>query len=249
MSREHDRLTRRPLPEHDPHIETLDGDTRRELGAIWAERASSELRAGSGFALLVTELYAIGADTTVLRLATRAAHDEVRHAELCRRVAEAYLGEEVAPPRAKRVAMPEHDGADETLRAHLHVIGLCCINETLAAGFVEACLEHTQAPLVRAVQREHLADEVEHARVGWAHLASDAVSSELKGELSSWLPRLLRSNLGLWKQSLTKLPEQGAPAHGYPPRAELLQALDTSLREVILPGFRHVEVPVTSQVA
>jgi len=239
-----ERLTRRPLPERDELIDRLAPTTRRTVGRIWAERAQSELNAGSGFAIVVTELYDVGADNAVIPLATRAAHDEARHSELCRLLAEAYLGETVPAPRPKRVGMPEHPGAAESLRPHLHVVGLCCINETLAVGFVEACLETADAPLVRAVQREHLADEVDHARVGWAHLASAAVDDATRAAIADFAPRLLRANLSLWRGRIGELPEAGVPGHGYPPRERLLRAVEETVDAVILPGFRHVGVAV-----
>ncbi len=235
-------LTRRPLPDHDPQIEALDPDTRRQIGEIWAERARSELGAGSGFAIVVTHLYRLGADPLVIRLATKAAHDEVRHAELCRLLAEAYLGRAIEMPRPKRVGMPAHEGASEALRMHLHVFGLCCLNETIAAGFVEACLETSEAPLVRAIQREHLADEVDHARVGWAHFASDAVSDEIRAGVSAWAARLVKINRGVWHDRIGALPEAGVPAHGYPSRARLIRAVDETIRDVVLPGLAHVGI-------
>ena len=237
-----DRLSRRPLPERDEHIEALEPEARTLLGRVWAERAQSELDAGSGMAIVVTELYEVGADRAVLRLATRAAHDETRHSELCRLLAEAYLGEPVAPPRPQRVKMPQHPGAAPELLPHLHVVGLCCINETLAAGFLEACLEEADAPLVAAVQREHLADDVEHARVGWAHLASDAVDDATRRGVQQMLPRLLRANRSVWGKAIAELPEAGVPGHGYPPRKRLLEAIDETLRSVVVPGFRHVGI-------
>jgi hypothetical protein len=237
-------LTRRPLPERDEAIEALDPETRGLLGDIWAERAKSELGAGSGFAIVVTELYALGADPLVLRLATKAAHDEVRHAELCRLLAEAYRGAPVVMPRPKRVGMPVHEGADETLRMHLHVLGLCCINETIAAGFVEACLEAATAELVRAIQREHLADEVEHARVGWAHFASSVVDDTTRDALAGWAPKLVSVNRRLWHERIATLPEDGVPAHGYPPRARLIRSVDETIRDVVLPGLRHVGIAI-----
>ena len=73
-------------------------------------------------------------------------------------------------------------------------------NETLAAGFVEACLEESEAPLVRTIQREHLQDEVQHARVGWAHLSSASVDAKTRREIARFLPRLLGANLALWRK-------------------------------------------------
>lgn len=236
------RPTRRALPERDEEIDALPAPARAALARIWAERTKSELGAGSGFAIVVTELYALGADAKVLGLATRAAQDEVKHAELCHLLACAYAGGALPMPRGKRVGMPPHRGADETLRAHLHVVGLSCINETIAAGFVETCVQHATAPLVRAIQLEHLGDEIEHARVGWAHLASGAVDDATRASVAKWIPRLLKANVTHWRERIAALPEEGVAGHGYPPRPEMLAAVDRAVEEVIKPGFTHVGV-------
>jgi len=238
--------SRRALPERDEAIEALDPASRALLAQIWAARAKSELGAGSGFAILVTELYELGADPVVLRLATRASHDEVRHSELCRLLAEAYAGAPVPSPRPKRVGMPPHRGADDVLRAHLHVVGLSCINETLAASFVEACLRDATAPLVRAIQLEHLSDEIEHARVGWAHLASGVVDNGVRRGVERWLPRLVRANLDHWRSRIGELPEHGVRGHGYPPRAHLVDTIERAMCDIVLPGFEHVRIDATA---
>jgi len=229
-------------------IDDLPDDARQVVGAQWRERAQSELNAASGFAIVLTELFAIGAEHAVLDLAARAVHDEVRHAELCRGLAERYLGAPVPPPRAKRVSMPSHPGAPRALLEHLHVVGLCCINETLAAGFLEACLDATDDPEVREPARAHLADEVQHARVGWAHLASGAVDDATRAAIGERVPRLLEANLARWLERLKILPEDGVPGHGVPPRARAVASLDETVREVIVPGFAHVGVRVTPPV-
>ncbi|MEM1416932.1 MAG: hypothetical protein AAGH15_18690 [Myxococcota bacterium] len=230
------------LPPEDPIIEALEPSMRQALAGLWEERASSELKAGSGFALLVTELFEVGAALRVLELATRAAADEVRHASLCRALAERYKGAPVPEPQAKRVGMPSHPGAPRALLPHLHAVGLSCINETLAAAFVRACLQHAESPCVRAVQKAHLEDEIVHARIGWAHLAT--LDAATRAEVGRFVPRLLSANRRVWRERLGILPATGVPGHGIPPRAELHAVVDATLDEVIAPGFAHVNVPV-----
>ncbi|MCC7539153.1 MAG: hypothetical protein IT379_23225, partial [Deltaproteobacteria bacterium] len=174
-------------------IDALPHELRRRVGTIWAERARTELGAGSGFAQVVVGLYALGARAEVLALATRAAGEEVAHAQSCRRLAELYLGKPVAMPRAKRVSMPAHPGANEPLRATLHVIGLSCLNETIAADFVARCLDASEVPEVRDACTTHLRDEIGHARVGWAHLASGALDARDRRVLAPWMARLVRA--------------------------------------------------------
>ena len=69
-----------------------------------------------------------------------------------------------APPEANRL---------------LHAVLNCCVNETIASAHLRATLKAAVSPLVREVIRLLLADEIDHARVGWAHLASEHVTPQL----------------------------------------------------------------------
>ena len=234
----------RRLPEHDDAIASLDPATRQTLASLWRDRATTELGAGWGFSLLVVELHALGAERAVLALATQGAADEIRHAELCVKLAERYAGGPMEPAPTEPVVLPSHPGADERLRMQLHAAGLA-ISETLAAAFLERCLAEAEArddasPTVLAVLRDHLSDDVAHARVGFAHLASRAVSDEERAGVARFLPRLLHANLRHWRERIVELPV--VPAHGYPAHEGLLASVETAAREVLLPGFAHVGI-------
>lgn len=224
------------LPKSDPAIDALDGATRRRLGELWRERAATEMGAGWAFARVVTALYELGADAEVLALATRGAHDEVRHARLCAHLAGVYLGEPIEARPPERIEMPAHEGANERTRKQLHVVGLA-ISETLAAGFLQACLAGCEAELPKAVARAHLEDDIAHARVGWAHMASKAFAPE-RNAVRPWVPRLIEANLRHWRARIAELPV--VPAHGYPEHEALTGALEETARDVLVPGFRHV---------
>jgi hypothetical protein len=233
----------RELPERDPTIDALDPTTRAVLAEVWTRRAAAELGAGATFAVVEQELIELGAEPAVLALARRAVEDEPRHSELCRTLAEAYAGVPVSPaPEPDDVPMPRHDGADATLRRHLHVVAMCCINETIACGFVAACLDECAGPLLAAIHREHLSDEIHHARVGWAHLGSRAVDAETRAGIARWLPRLLDANLRHWEARIALLPTAGVRGHAFPPVADLVAAARAQVETVVLPGFDHVGI-------
>lgn len=237
----------RALPDHDPTIDALAPAARAVLAEVWARRAGSELAAGAAFAIVERELAELGAGADVLALAARAVADEPRHSELCRRLAEAYAGAPVAPaPDPGDVDVPHHDGADATLTRHLHVVTMCCINETIACGFVEACLADATGPLVVAIHREHLSDEIQHARVGWAHLASPQVDAGTRAAIARWLPRLLEANLRHWEARIATLPAGGVPGHALPPVPALIAAARAAVDTVVLPGFDHVGIDTTA---
>lgn len=226
----------------DREVEALPRAVRDELAAIWAERARSELGAGSGCAQVIVGLYAIGAAPEVLALATTAAHEEIEHARSCHRLAEHYAGRPVAMPRPKKVGMPPHRGATDPLRATLHAVGLSCFNETIAAEFVARCLDACQARVVREATALHLRDEIGHARMGWAHLASGVLDRGDRQRIAAWMPRLTRANGQLWLERIAALPEAGVPGHGYPARAVLVEGVRVALREIVVPGLAHVGI-------
>src|SRR4051812_10542422 len=78
---------RRRVPWELLEAEGLDARARARVGASWLGRMKQEHLAVGAFALLAHELAADGCDPVVLALITRAATDEVRHAEICRRLA------------------------------------------------------------------------------------------------------------------------------------------------------------------
>src|ERR1700691_4365558 len=120
------------LPD-DPSIDELDAEMRGRLGRQWASRAQAELRVAGVFTVVSHDLLERGADPAILRIAARAVSDEVRHADLCRALAERYLGRAVPWPAAGRSPMPSLARAPAELRATLHTVAMGCVNETLAS--------------------------------------------------------------------------------------------------------------------
>src|SRR6188768_823974 len=156
----------------DAALRALSLDARRQLGELWRSRAQNELVTSTVFAQLHAELHLFGTPEEVLALAARAVDDEAYHAELCRLTAELYLGEPVfvlapseTPPPAFPVCSPR---VQRALFAALH----SAVNETIAVTYLSACLAEAQSEVARRVLKELLSDEVRHARIGWAVLAS-----------------------------------------------------------------------------
>ena len=213
---------------------------RAVLAAIWRDRCRAEAAVGNVFDQLVAELAAVGAPASVIALAQRAAGDEDRHARVCADLAAAYADEplERHPARTVRLASAEH--ADARVRTALLVVHVCCISETIACAFVEACLGACDGPALAEVHRRHLGDEIRHARVGWAYLAT--LPAAVLQELAPRLPAILEKQLGSWLGRFAELPEDGVAGHAYPPRAALIEAVYGALDDMVLPGFDHVGV-------
>ena len=220
----------------------LAADVRGAIAELWLQRARSESSVGCVFEQLAGELAATGAHAEVVALARSAIGDEARHAATCLELAAAY-GAAAPTLTPVTVRLPDYV-SDARLRATLHAINLCCIGETIATAFVEACVGACAEGVLRELHGRHLADEIHHARVGWAHVAT--LSEPERAAVAPWLARVLEAQLGAWERRIGELPEAGSPGHGYPPRAALLETVRAAVRELVLPGFAHVAIDIAA---
>ena len=94
---------------------------------------------------------------------------------------------------------------------------------------------------MRAAVRELLRDEVDHARLGWAHLASPRMSDATRRAVAVEIRPLLELCRSLWlneRRVDTQLPK----GHGCAPLLDLPHIVDDAVNELILPGLRHVGI-------
>jgi hypothetical protein len=236
-----ERVTRWEMPTDDPSIGELVQEDRRQMADVWAGRCDAEVRSVPAFALIAESLMLMDAPVAVVSLAQRAVDDERRHIEICRRTASAYQRTELRPPPAASLHPPVYAGADRIQLALLRVIAQCCLNETTACAFARLCLSIATVPIARAPLREIIADEIDHARVGWAALAS--APPALRTSIAPWLPDLITTHLDAW--SIAAI--ESSPAlrvHGIPSRTAALLVVREVMDDVILPGFAELGVPL-----
>src|SRR5439155_24209607 len=101
LEAEHHRLMRRratPIPWAASTAASLTDAERARLTGTWMRRAEAEYLAVSTFSVLAIDLVAAMAPADVISLCLRAGIDEVRHTELCLRMAQIYSGEQKLPP-------------------------------------------------------------------------------------------------------------------------------------------------------
>jgi hypothetical protein len=234
------RLSRRPLPPGDASIDALADGDRRLLQRIWAGRADSELGAAESFKVITGALVDFGAEPELIDLARRAVEDEQWHARICHHVATLFAGSDLPHPVAAPTAVPIYLRASAELRPTLHIVAQCCLNETTASAFLESCLLTATSEPVRTALRALLADDIDHARIGWAHLASPRLSRERRRELAALIPSLIAANLRAWDARFPVPPSPSLAAHGCRPAAETAVAVAEVLKQVIVPGLRQV---------
>ncbi len=236
------KLTSRPLPEAEETVHALTDVERSELAEVWLGRAASERRVADAFVVVRDALVALHADSAMIALAARSIDDEHRHAELSRLVASRFAARALDSPPPLPLAVPSHARASESLRHTLHVVGQCAMNETLASAFLEASLEQTEGVMARVALRELLSDEIDHARLGWAHLA--ACSEKTRSEVAPWLLGMAKGNLKMWRTSPRPYPSSARlHAQGAPSAHTVEDALLSAMRDLIIPGLARLALP------
>lgn len=155
-------------------------------GRLWAFRAGVELQAAARFEDLAVRLGAHEAAPDVVGLAARAGADEHRHHALCVELAR-HFGVEPAPPSQVHPTPVGLGREDPRERLLAEVVAMSCVTESLSTALLIEMRREATDSRVREVAHEVLRDEVDHARLGWAHLATEAS----RGLDVSWLgPRL-----------------------------------------------------------
>jgi hypothetical protein len=215
---------------------------RARVAGTWAFRTRAEIEAAARFARMASELAEVGATEVVVRGAADASADELRHRDLCARLAARWGAPNAlqhVPPR-ERIGRSNMDPRDRLL---WEVVAVCCVSETMNTSLMTRCLEVAKDAEIRATLHELLKDEVNHARLGWAHLAAERAAG--RGEfLRDVLPLMLEASVepGFLERQ-THVPWTDALYdYGELPQAELVQIYRDTLNLVVFPGLDAVGV-------
>ncbi len=197
------------------------------------------------FSLLTQELAEQGCHPVVLGLVARAAADEARHTVLCSRMAAAVLDDGAAPRTWRGLPkVPPHPERDASARVLLHVVEMCCLGETLSSVFLSETVARSGNPQARAIVQLLLEDEIGHARVGWAYLATRARGASLNG-LHEALPAMLERTFGRALQHVEVDDDDTMEAFGYVRQAATPAIVRRALRDVVVPGFETLGVDLS----
>ncbi len=209
-----DQVRRRGWPEFeafDPRAYPL--EQRKASARQWMRRAREEHGSIFEFTQVSHALTGARAPLEMLGALSRLITDEVRHAEICARMATAVWPEGPSdepatfawpPPRSPWPDPPPAPKGDEDPEpifawAADAILASCCIGETLSRPLFEAAATVTTDPVCESVLLQILKDEHLHARFGWEALRT------LRGLLSdtsrAWLERRLSMRLGEFERS------------------------------------------------
>jgi hypothetical protein len=231
--------------------ERLSADARTALGQEWRARMIQEHLAVGAFAEITTELATNGCDAVVLGLAARASSDEVRHADVCARIATTMLGAPAIPRRLRGVpSIPPHAGSTPADRTLLHVVEMCCLSETFTGVYLTEMLARSTNQAMRAAIEYLLEDEIDHGRVGWAHLAACArdgraacVASALPAMLDRTVADVMRAG------QASNEPRPLAEGYGQIGPRDAARIFAATLANVILPGFETIGIDLSATSA
>ncbi|MBI5071100.1 MAG: ferritin-like domain-containing protein [Deltaproteobacteria bacterium] len=219
---------------------------RALAGDAWLFRWQVEVEAEERFTRLSAALERLGAPAALVAMARRSAGDERRHAVHCARLAAAH-GRPVPatpPPPAPPVAP---SGLAEREAVTYELAAACCVTESVSVAVLTALLPEARDPGLRAVLQELAEDEVVHARLGWAHLASEHRRGAT-AFLGPWLPAMLA---GSQDGDLFGPPPPGRDdaallLAGVLPHARQRELFAEALREVVFPGLEQCGVDASA---
>ncbi len=215
---------------------------REVAGRAWAFREAVERDATARFTRMADRLERIGTPPSLVELARQASKDENKHAGYCAELAEHYG----APLLTKPVSPIEIAPARMRFRQKvLYEVAASCLAESESTLMLVTLMGETKSASMKKLLREFSADEVTHARLGWAVLTSHKESDDLSF-LSKWIPWMLRTTAGDSFKPKTKGPEEPRLVdHGVLPYSRRRDVFVQALRDVIFPGLEALGVSST----
>lgn len=215
--------------------EELDREQRACVADYWWRRAEGELTSWVAFGHVLADLREEGSPATVVALAERAVEDERRHSEWCREwaVRFGHADGQIRPRTAEAVTFR---GATEEENRLLRIT-FCCFTESVGCFTLRHARERITDPELRRLNRRHMADELQHGRVGWGHLAS--LDAHRKERLVRWIPKLLQALPIACCEGPEEEREELVPFGYFTPRLLAASHAD-AMDNVILPGLRSL---------
>jgi hypothetical protein len=175
---------------------TSEAVARTRAARIWKQRRAVELESAERFRSIGAELAAHGISSGLVDMAEQAALDEIRHADLCSTLANAFDAAcdstLSTTPSVRRVAPSYLIGREALV---YEVVALSCVTETLSTALLGNLVERARDELAKETMHSILRDEVKHSRLGWAVLA-EAHASGVRDCVSPHLIDMLSATLG-----------------------------------------------------
>jgi hypothetical protein len=187
---------------------------------------------------MLDDLRQLQAPAVLQALAERAVGEEHRHVDWCLRFARVLgEGEDVRAELGGTRPLT-FDGASDADNRVLRTVFGGCFSETVAVHVLRASQEVLGEGATSRLNRQHLAEEVDHARLGWGLLGWQGLGARALGLIAEYAPAMATLTRQLWLG-----PERPADheleALGYLSQPLVERALEQAFDEVIWPGLEH----------
>jgi len=152
-------------------------------------------------------------------------------------------------PPAGMSNLPDDKSRPKLEQAVANTLLVSCVSETYATTVLTATRDLTTDPVALAVLTSIYSDEVMHARLGWAYLryGIEHGGQGVIDAAAAMLPRALRgvANVVEAERPIGDVTD-AVRTHGLMTPAEERVIFSTCVREVLVPGFEALGIPVGS---
>jgi hypothetical protein len=163
-------------------------------------------------------------------------------------MAQIYSGEQNLPVPGMS-SLPDDPTRPKLHQALANTMLVSCVSETYATTILGATRDATTDPTAQAVLTAIYSDEVMHARLGWSYLrhAIEVGGQGVIDAAAEMLPRALRgvANVVEAERPAGKVTD-AVRAHGLMTPSEERVIYSTCVRDVLVPGFVALGIPVGS---
>lgn len=222
-------------------VAQLNPEERLELRRYWSARADGELTTALSFEFMLDDLEQIGAPGELTSLAERAIGEEHQHVDWCLRWAK--LMDPSSPVAAnllgtRPLVFAGASAEDERL---LRTVFGGCFSETVAVHVLRASQQLIRVESVRLLNHQHMKEELDHARLGWALLGWSGVTQRDRDMLREHVPELAALTRGAWMSS-GRAASETLHAFGYLSAPLVDEACEDALASVVMPGLERLGV-------
>ena len=224
---------------HMVRLPSLPG-ARAAARATWHGRMVNEFASHIVFEGLASQMAAAGFDREAVEACAEFAREEKRHGVLCGAVVES-LGGSATAELPEMPSFPRHEDVSPREGVLRNLLSISCMSETVAVALIGAeRLEMPEGEL-HALLTRIWADEIGHARFGWALLGRElpSLDAAARARLDAYTAVAFAH---VEAHELAHLPEGMAP----PPEGAVLGVCNGSdarvlfyetIEEVIIPGL------------
>lgn len=213
-------------------------EARAEVAREWWFRAWAERESTRRYARLREALIAHRAPEPIVERCRVAGEDEARHATLCAEVAARFDAHDPFADDPTPGLPLGPAGLSSADRLLYELVAFGCVTESLNAALLMAIYEGATEPVVKAAARALLADEVQHARLGWAWLDWCAGQGQEVAFLGGYVGRILTASTSENLIDGDRFCARWSDVTvGYLPRAQRVELFTGTVRGVIAPGL------------